>query len=217
MNPRNGGAFAALVLGLGLGLAAAATRAQAGPVFDETPCDLPGLPKQALSHLQCGLVKTSRHGADGPTPGIATVPVVIVRDPAGHGTYLSLAAEHDIVLIDPLGDRRSGPSACGIATILAVLPPGMMTPVLLGDRNQAIIDCQEQLRTHLMPHMRTDTRLRAFRTAAEHFEMASHALQVDRSATSAISYESLTWRLLDPDCYELHRILTTPPVTVFIY
>lgn len=215
MNLRNSVSLAALVFGLGL--AATAPRAQAGPVFDEAPCDLPGLPKHALAHLQCGLVKASRHRNHGPTPGIATVPVVIVRDPAANGTSLSRAAEHDVILIDPLKSARSGPPACGIASILALLPPGMMTPVLLGDRNQAIIECQEQLRIYPLRHNQADTSIKDHRAAAETFETVRRALQVDRSLTTAISYENLTWRLQDRDCYDLYRVLTANPATVFIY
>lgn len=215
MNLRNSVFLAVLVLGPGL--AAVAPRAQAGSVFDEAPCDLPGLPKQALAHLQCGVVKASRHRTDGPTPGIATVQVVIVRNPAARGTSLSLAAEHDVVLIDPLGSGQSGLPACGIATILALLPPGMMSPVLLGDRNQAIVECQEQVRTRPPRHHRTDSSPRDYRAAAERFETVSHALGVDRSGSTPISYESLIWRLQDRDCYDLYRVLTATPATVFIY
>jgi pimeloyl-ACP methyl ester carboxylesterase len=123
-----------LVIGLALEGRASGQTEPPQPVFDETPCDLPGASPEIRPRLRCGTVGVPRN-YDNPGAGRFMVAIVVVRseqqpasaDPVvyvsgGPGSPLTIYADHqartpyalnrDLILVDQRGTGRSEPHLC---------------------------------------------------------------------------------------------------------
>ena len=104
------------------------------PVFDETPCNLPGVSPEVRPRLRCGTISVPR-SYDNPGAGRFKLAVVVVRSPqqparsdpvvyvsGGPGSPLTIytgqqaqtryAAGRDLILVDQRGTGRSEPKLC---------------------------------------------------------------------------------------------------------
>jgi pimeloyl-ACP methyl ester carboxylesterase len=162
-----------LVVGLALEVRASGVMEQPQSVFEETPCDLPGVSPEIGPRLRCGTVSVPR-SYENPAAGQFRLAVVVVRsanqpalpDPVvyingGPGGPLTIYAAQqartpyapgrDLILVDQRGTGRSEPNLCpdraGTLLDTAIVVATDPTRDALAERRTAYAACRAEATT----------------------------------------------------------------------
>ncbi len=240
MVPLGRGMASGVVLGVLATSGQAAAQTGAAALFQQTPCDLPGITPVLAPRLRCGTVAVPRDRGS-PEAGTFRLAVVVIKaamdrpqdDPVayiagGPGSPLTrrtaLIAQHeaevvapdrDLILVDQRGAGRSEPALCpGLARRhLEIFAAGVEQQALVRAWRESYGACRQQMTA-------ADLRPEWFGTAvtAADFEAVRQALGVGRWNIYALSYGTavaMTMMALHPESLRavvLDSVLPPDPV-----